>query len=166
MPSVTLIQGDNRKELKKLPEKHFHTAITSPPYFGLRSYLPEASKLKRYEIGTEKTPDQFTSALVDTFSEMRRVMRDDATFWLDLGDSYCNTDKWGGGVGGNTGKHTMDENGGIPSWAVRKKRDSYEGFKPKDLLGIPWRVAFALQASGWYLRSAAHARNRSRRGGR
>jgi len=103
------------------------------------------------QIGLEPTPDDFVAAMVAVFREVRRVLRDDGTLWLNLGDSYCNTDKWGGG--GNTGKNTIALDGTVPSWAVRRKREAMPGLKPKDLIGIPWRVAFALQADGWYLRS-------------
>jgi DNA modification methylase len=104
----------------------------------------------RAEIGLEPTPDEFVAAMVGVFREVRRVLRDDGTLWLNLGDSYNNSDKWGGG--GNVGKNTVAEDGTVPSWQVRAKRPKMEGLKPKDLIGIPWRVAFALQADGWYLR--------------
>lgn len=84
--------------------------------------------------------------------EVWRVLRDDGTFWLNLGDSYNSTDKWGGGKNGNTGKHVVAEGGIVHSWYVRNKKSKIEGLKPKDLIGMPWRVAFALQKSGWYLR--------------
>jgi DNA modification methylase len=86
------------------------------------------------------------------FREVRRVLRDDGTLWLNLGDSYCSTDKWGGGGNGNSGKQTVAVDGSVPSWAVRERKRPIPGIKPKDLVGIPWRVAFALQADGWYLR--------------
>jgi DNA modification methylase len=85
------------------------------------------------------------AALVDVFREVRRVLRDDGTVWLNLGDSFCSTDKWGGGVGGNTGKHTTN-GADVPSWAVRRRREHFAGVKPKDLLGIPWLVVEALKA--------------------
>jgi DNA modification methylase len=88
--------------------------------------------------------------MVRVFRDARRVLRDDGTVWLNLGDSYCNTDKWGGG--GNVGKNTVADDGSVPSWAVRRRRPSMPDLKPKDLIGIPWRVALALQADGWYLR--------------
>jgi DNA modification methylase len=104
------------------------------------------------QIGLEPTPDAYVATLVAVFREVRRVLKDDGTLWLNLGDSYCSTDKWGGGKSGNSGKHTRDGDN-VPSWAVRARKPSIEGVKPKDLLGIPWRVAFALQDDGWYLRS-------------
>ncbi len=104
------------------------------------------------QIGLESTPDEFVTRLVDVFREVRRVLRKDGTLWLNLGDSYCNTNKWGGG-GVNTGKQTVTDDGVVPSWAVRRRRNVIPGLKPKDLIGVPWRVALALQADGWYLRS-------------
>jgi DNA modification methylase len=104
------------------------------------------------QIGLESTPDEFVASLVAVFREVRRVLRDDGTLWLNLGDSYCSTDKWGGGKSGNSGKHTTYGDD-VPSWAVRERSPAIPGVKPKDLLGIPWLVAFALRADGWYLRS-------------
>lgn len=104
------------------------------------------------QIGLEPTPNEFVARLAAVFREVRRVLRKDGTLWLNLGDSYCNTDKWGGG-GANTGKQTVADDGVVPAWAVRRKRDVMPGIKPKDLIGVPWRVALALQADGWYLRS-------------
>ena len=104
------------------------------------------------QIGLEQSPDDYVASLVEVFRDVRRVLRDDGVLWLNLGDSYCSTDKWGGG-GNNPGKHTVAKDGGVPSWASRQKKPQIDGIKPKDLVGIPWRVAFALQADGWYLRS-------------
>ncbi len=104
------------------------------------------------QIGAEETPDAYVARLVAVFREARRVLRRDGTLWLNLGDSYCNTDKWGGG-GRNPGKHTVSADGSVPSWAVRGRRAPISGLKPKDLIGIPWRVALALQADGWWLRA-------------
>jgi DNA modification methylase len=114
--------------------------VTSPPYWGLRDYGTEG------QLGLEPTPEAYVAAMVEVFREVRRVLRSDGTVWLNLGDSYANDGKWGGSSGG---KHVeaLHGNSGIG----RGKRDT--GLKPKDLVGIPWRVAFALQADGWYLRS-------------
>jgi DNA modification methylase len=127
-----------------MPESSVHCCVTSPPYFGLRDYGNAA------QIGLEQTPAEYVEQIVAVFREVRRVLRDDGTLWLNLGDSYCSTDKWGGG--GNVGKNTVAPDGSVPAWAVRQRRAHFEGIKPKDLIGIPWRVAFALQADGWYLR--------------
>jgi DNA modification methylase len=137
---IRLLQGDCRDVLANLPENHFHTCVTSPPYFGLRDYGAEG------QIGLEATPDEFVSQMVAVFREVRRVLRDDGTLWLNLGDSYSAqpgqrkaTDKPGAKQATSVGSI------GAPSRSV-------EGLKPKDLIGIPWRVAFALQADGWFLR--------------
>lgn len=144
--SVRIINGDCREVLAALPAASAHCCVTSPPYFGLRDYGHAG------QIGLEQTPDAFVAEMVAVFREVRRVLRDDGTLWLNLGDSYCSTDKWGGGVGGNTGKQTVSTDGSVPSWAVRSRKPSFEGIKPKDMIGIPWMVAFALRADGWWLR--------------
>lgn len=97
------------------------------------------------QIGLETSPDEFVAALVGVFRDVRRVLRDDGTLWLNLGDSYANDGKWGGSSGG---KHVSALHG---KSSIGRGRTS-TGLKPKDLIGIPWRVAFALQADGWYLR--------------
>jgi DNA modification methylase len=102
-------------------------------------------------LGLEPSYQLYVEYAVEVFREVRRVLRLDGTLWLNLGDTYNNADKWGGG-GVNTGKHTKSPDGSVPSWAAVRRRWSSSGLKPKDLCGIPWRVAFALQEDGWYLR--------------
>lgn len=143
--AVRIINADVIAGLAQLADESVHCVVTSPPYWGLRDYGVDG------QIGLEPTPEAFVARLVEVFREVRRVLRADGTLWLNIGDSYCNTDKWGGG-GGNTGKQTVSDNGEVPSWAVRRKRDHIPGIKPKDLVGIPWMVAFALRADGWWLR--------------
>lgn len=147
--TVTVIHGDCRESLMSLPEGSFHCCVTSPPYFGLRSYLPEDHPMKAREIGLEPTPEAFVQALVEVFREVRRVLRDDGVLWLNIGDSYA-----GGGRGG--GGSFMAERGD-KSWksraAVTGWRAPPPGLKSKNLIGIPWRLALALQADGWWLRS-------------
>lgn len=121
------------------------TCVTSPPYYGLRDYGHDG------QLGLESTPDEYVAAMVDVFRCVRELLADDGTLWLNIGDSYCSTDKWGGG--GNVGKNTVAPDGSVPSWAVRRKRPHLEGIKPKDLMGIPWMLAFALRTDGWNLRS-------------
>lgn len=143
------------EKLRELPGESVHTCVTSPPYWGLRDYGQPG------QIGLEKTPEEYVARMVEVFREVRRVLRDDGTLWLNLGDSYA------GGAKRNTGRN--DENpediarrsalyqtgrpkalsGGNKPGAIEVEH----GLKPKDLVGIPWRVAFALQADGWYLRS-------------
>lgn len=144
--TVTIRHGDCREVLQTLPAESVNCCVTSPPYFGLRDYGVAG------QIGLELTPDAFIAEMVSVFAEVRRVLRDDGTLWLNLGDSYCSTDKWGGG--GNVGKNTVAEDGSVPSWAVRSKKPSMPGIKPKDLIGVPWMAAFALRADGWFLRDA------------
>lgn len=101
------------------------------------------------QIGIEDTPEEYVEKLVKVFREVWRVLRPDGICFLNLGDSYCQTDKWGGGKNLNAGKHTVAGNGTVPSWEARRiKRPRIPGIKPKDLVGIPWRVAFALQSDG------------------
>lgn len=136
---VKIIVGDVRDKLRVMADASVHCVVTSPPYFGLRDYGVDG------QIGLEPTPAAFVAELVAVFREVRRVLRDDGTLWINLGDSYANDGKWGGSTGG---KHVTALHG--DTGAGRGKRST--GLKPKDLIGIPWRVAFALQADGWYLR--------------
>lgn len=133
----TLI-GDSRETLRSLPKKSVQTVITSPPYYGLRDYGEEG------QIGLEETPDEYVQNLVDVFREVRRVLRDDGTVWLNLGDSYNGSGK------GAWDKTDVQKEVYVPPAGTPQTR--VDGLKPKDLIGIPWRVAFALQADGWYLR--------------
>lgn len=120
--------------------------VTSPPYFGLRDYGVDG------QIGLEQTPDEYIAAMVDVFRCVRNVLADDGTLWLNIGDSYANVGKWGGAT---SGKHAKDLHGVQQSCG--RVRDTSQGlaaagYKPKDLIGIPWMLAFALRADGWYLR--------------
>jgi DNA modification methylase len=142
--SVRIITGDVRDVLPTLPAESVHCCVTSPPYWGLRDYGAEG------QLGLEKTPDEYVAAMVAVFREVRRVLRADGTLWLNLGDSYLGG---GGGNYGGTSKSTATHAQHLTN--VRNRRGFIEaaGLKPKDLVGIPWRVAFALQADGWWLRS-------------
>lgn len=133
--------GDVRDSLAQLPAASAQTCITSPPYWGLRDYGHEG------QLGLETTPDAYVAAMVDVFAGVWRVLNDDGTLWLNLGDSYANDTKWGGSSGG---KHVSALHGQSAGMG-RGKRNT--GLKPKDLVGIPWMVAFALRDAGWYLRS-------------
>jgi len=113
---IALYQGDCLESLRRLPDQCVQTCVTSPPYWGLRDYGVDG------QLGLEPTPDEYVEKMVAMFREVWRVLRDDGTVWLNLGDSFAS-----GGRGG-------------------------PDLKPKDLYGVPWRVAFALQADGWYLR--------------
>ncbi len=137
--------GDCRTVLAALPDGMAQTCVTSPPYFGLRDYGNPA------QIGLEKTPDAYVAEMVAVFREVRRVLSDDGTLWLNLGDSYAGAASPGShraGSGGGDGRG-IDERG----QRNRNGLARVEGVASKNLLGIPWRVAFALQADGWILRS-------------
>ncbi len=136
---VTLHCGDALETLKQLPDESAHCCVTSPPYFGLRDYGVEG------QIGLEQTPDEYIAKMVEVFQEVRRVLRSDGTCWINIGDSYANDSKWGGSSGG---KHVSALHG--DSGIGRRKR--LTGLKSKDLIGIPWMLAFALRSDGWYLR--------------
>lgn len=138
-----LIVGDCRRTLLRLPEKSVQCCVTSPPYFGLRDYGTEG------QIGNEDL-DEYIQQLVEVFRCVREVLKDDGTLWLNLGDSYANTVSGGTKVQGNP-----EFNKNRPSRQATKlgKKSVPDGLKAKDLIGVPWRVALALQADGWYLRS-------------
>ena len=142
MSAFSLIQGDVRERLKELGAGTVQCVMTSPPYWGLRDYGTPG------QLGLEPTPDEYVQALVEVFREVRRVLRDDGTLWLNLGDSYFSQ---GGSRVSCT--DTLTGQGQRREAEADVTRTVPSGYKPKDLVGIPWRVAFALQADGWYLRS-------------
>ena len=143
-----IIYGDCRDKLKELEPESVQMCVTSPPYWGLRDYGHDD------QLGLEETPEEYTANLVEVFSQVRRVLKDDGTLWLNLGDSYASDTKGDtrtkeqlleqGATCGNTVNATASLGGKILKLS--------HGLKPKNLVGIPWRVAFALQADGWYLR--------------
>lgn len=146
-----IIQGDVRQKLKELPDTSVNCCVTSPPYWGLRDYGMDG------QLGLEKTPEQYVQNMVEVFREVKRVLRDDGTLWLNLGDSYMGASsehKDGGSFGENSviAKKTQS---GIPNGGRKERHNALKemGLKQKDLVGIPWMVAFALRADGWYLRS-------------
>lgn len=154
--TVRILTGDCRDVLKTLPDESVHCVVTSPPYFGLRDYGVSG------QIGLEESPDAFVAEMVAVFEEVRRALRSDGTCWVNLGDSYATS----GGL--NTTPHMgamfADRTRGQEVVSRSKRLPRGEGrwgggnnkaaglLKPKDLIGIPWRVAFALQAAGWWLR--------------
>lgn len=143
--------------LRTLPSNSVHAVVTSPPYFGLRAYLDAAHPDKRHELGTEPTPAEYVAGMVEVFEECRRVLHPSGVFWLNIGDSYASKPVECKGVSGSS---TL---AGIKSEAYRKrlengcgtKRDTtgIPGVKEKDLIGIPWLLAFALRDAGWWLRA-------------
>lgn len=133
---VQLVLGDSRNKLKELPDDTFHACVTSPPYWGMRDYGHEG------QIGAEPTLPEYIEHLVDCFREVKRVLRPDGTFWLNIGNTYTS--------GGRTWRDKDAKNKGR---AMSYRPDTPDGLKPKDLIGIAWMAAMALQMDGWYLRS-------------
>ncbi|HRD25872.1 MAG TPA: site-specific DNA-methyltransferase [Methanoculleus sp.] len=150
-----ILVGDVLAGLRAMPDASVQCVVTSPPYWGLRDYGVEG------QIGLEPTPEEYVEKMVEVFREVKRVLRDDGTLWLNYGDCYC-------GSWGNAGHRP--EIDGTPSYQREKATEYFNrggwderretppnqkipGLKPKDLVGMPWRIAFALQADGWYLRS-------------
>ena len=132
--------GDCKEIMQTWPDQSVNCCVTSPPYFGLRDYGHAG------QIGLEATPDAYVAKLVDVFREVKRVLRDDGTLWLNIGDSYAANRSYQVPSTKGGPKHSDSQSAGGKGSAVP------DGCKPKDLIGIPWRVAFALQADGWYLR--------------
>lgn len=142
MSHYEILIGDCIDTLKTLPAESVHTCVTSPPYFGLRDYNVEG------QLGAESTPDEFVDALVRVFREVRRVLRDDGTVWLNLGDSY---NAYNGNRGALKGTANQRHHEIMPK-LPKGSGLTVGSLKNKDLIGIPWRVAFALQADCWCLR--------------
>jgi len=146
-----ILLGNAPDVLRELPDNSIHCCVTSPPYWGLRDYGVEG------QLGLEKTPEEYVNKMVQVFREVKRVLRDDGTVWINLGDSY-----WGGKGQSSQAWSTKNQDRQTLQKAhhqicgmgqTRPSDGKHEIIKPKDLVGIPWRVAFALQADGWYLRS-------------
>lgn len=141
-----ILQGNSLDVLKTLPNESAQTCITSPPYYGLRSYLNDDDSSKSLEIGLETSPREYIEKIVKVFREVRRVLRADGTCFINLGDSYANDGKWGGRSGG---KHVQDLHG---KTSIGRKKQ-FTGLKPKDLMLMPHRCAIALQDDGWFVRN-------------
>jgi DNA modification methylase len=136
-----ILQGDVCERLASLPAESVQTCVTSPPYWGLRDYGHDG------QIGLESTPAEYVTRLVEVFAEVHRVLRDDGTLWLNLGDSYAANRSYQVPSTKGGPKHSDSQSAGGKGSVVPL------GMKPKDLVGIPWMVAFALRDYGWYLRS-------------
>lgn len=138
--TTTIYTGDCIESMKTMPDQSVNMCVTSPPYYGLRDYGVDG------QIGLESDLDEYISKMVVVFQEVRRVLRDDGTVWLNIGDSYNS----------NPGQRGIDDTVGSKQESNPGSRSApsryVNGYKPKDILGVPWRVAFALQADGWYLR--------------
>ena len=140
-----IICGDAAEVLKKLPPESVNMCVTSPPYYGLRDYGEQG------QIGVEQSPDEYIERLVNVFDEVYRVLKKDGTLWLNIGDSYAGSGKGPMSLavmGNGKNKELYQKDSRI--YEVPKK---WESIKPKDLIGIPWMLAFALRRRGWYLRS-------------
>lgn len=152
--TVEILQGECLDILPTLPAASVHCCVTSPPYWGLRDYADPR------QTGREKTPTEYVERLVDVFREVRRVLVDEGTLWLNLGDCYYGSwQNYGGGARGAGKQRPIVKGSSVrnPVWdGLEDYRPAatqpHETLKPKDLVGIPWRVAFALQADGWWLR--------------
>lgn len=145
---VRMLVGDALEVLRGMPDQSVDCCVTSPPYWGLRSYLPDDHVAKGKEIGLERTPEEYVQNLVAVFQEVKRVLVERGVLWLNLGDCYCTVPH------GPKGSNSSDPK--VPVARERKGTQSNRlpqlGVKHKDLVGVPWRVAFALQADGWILR--------------
>jgi DNA modification methylase len=154
--SVRILIGDCREKLRELSDASVNCCVTSPPYFGLRDYGVEG------QMGLELTPDEFVTGMVEVFREVRRVLRDDGTLWLNIGDSYAGS--WGAQSRGDFTPGTLEgasskehclsarQITAHPKGTRTGSLKNTPGIKAKDLMGIPWMLAFALRADGWYLR--------------
>ena len=135
----TIFTGDCLQVLKTLPDESVHCCVTSPPYYALRDYGMDG------QIGRETTPKEYVSRLTDVFAEVRRVLRSDGTLWLNISDTYAGK--------GNQGDFIDPKNPNGRNGQAIALNNKVEGCKPKDMIGIPWLLAFALRDSGWYLRN-------------
>jgi len=141
-----IYQGNSLEVIKTLPDESINTVVTSPPYYGLRDYGVDG------QIGLEGDVEEYVQSLVNLFREIKRVLKDDGTVWLNLGDTY-----WGGGWRGDSlhdgsGDIQKGHKGTHVGETVKNATGKHYLYKPKDLMGVPWLVAFALQKDGWYLR--------------
>ena len=144
MPKVRILRGDAIRMLSRLDDDSVQCVVTSPPYWGLRDYKHPK------QVGSESSPYEYIDRLVSIFREVRRVLRPDGTLWLNLGDCYATG---AGKVGSHPGGGAQGKGWKKRGHSTQPNRLPIEGLKPKDLIGLPWRVALALQADGWYLRS-------------
>jgi len=168
-PSHQILVGDSLELLRQMPERSVHTCVTSPPYYGLRDYGLSPTDWPAMEfnpmpglpttsipsmlccLGMEQDPWAFIAHMVAIFREVRRVLRDDGTCWVNMGDSYASV-AGGYAPSGSKGKHDIVSSATRGAVLHGRRRNPPSGLKHKDLMGIPWRLAFALQADGWYLR--------------
>lgn len=145
-----VIVGDCREVMRTMPDASVDCCVTSPPYWGLRDYGHDG------QIGLEETPEAYVARMVEVFREVRRVLKDDGTLWLNLGDSYATVGTRQTGRNDGDSNYRLRTGGyGEHAYADKQKRSrvkTQSNLRPKELVGVPWRVAFALQADGWWLR--------------
>ena len=155
MKTNEIINSDVIDALKGLPDNSIDCCVTSPPYFGLRDYGVEG------QIGLEKTPEEYIAKLTEVFRHVRRILKPEGTLWLNIGDSY------NGYKGNSKRKYCGSDYAGFRNQPTRPANFGLEckGLKEKDLIGIPWLLAFALRSEGWYLRLAQTLRNARKRKG-
>jgi DNA modification methylase len=149
MTESKIIQGDCLSVLKTMESSTVNCCVTSPPYYGLRDYGMSG------QLGLEPTPEEYVANLVSVFRECKRILREDGTLWVNIGDSYHHTQSNNGGYSEKStlaGFSRPDTKGRIANETGNTVRLNMDGLKPKDLIGIPWMLAFALRADGWYLR--------------
>jgi DNA modification methylase len=144
--SVRIINADVMEGLSQLPDESVHCVVTSPPYWGLRDYGVAG------QLGLEPTLGEHIEAMTVVFRDVRRVLRKDGTLWLNYGDSYASSGLKGSGGTGNAYADKLRIKGNENYKAFEPIKFGFDGLKPKDLCGVPWRIAFALQADGWWLR--------------
>lgn len=147
--STRILIGDCREVLRTLDAESVQAVVTSPPYWGLRSYLPAGHPDKPHEIGSEPTVQEWVDTMVGVMREVRRVLRSDGVAFVNLGDSYATG---GGKVGAHPGGGSDGERARVCAPLTPLNRMPMAGLKPKDLIGQPWMLAFALRADGWWLR--------------
>lgn len=148
-PDLQMYVGDVREVLRGLKAESVHCAVCSPPYFSLRSYLPVDHPNKAQELGSEATPEEYVANMVDVFREVKRVLRKEATLWLNLAPTYA-----GSGKGAWSNKTAQKETYVPDPDEIAGAGKVPTGYKPKDLIPVDWLVAMALQRDGWWLRSA------------
>ena len=141
-----ILCGDATEMIKTLPAESVNTCVTSPPYYGLRDYGTDG------QIGLENSPDEYIAHLVGVFREVWRVLKKDGTLWIVIADSYAGSGKGAANYPDNAKKYKQGTNRGMLGASATTKTKVPQGIKPKDLIGIPWMLAFALRADGWYLR--------------
>ena len=145
---ATILIGDVLDRIKEIPDQTIQCCVTSPPYWGLRDYGHDG------QLGLEATPEQYVKKMVEVFREVRRILKDDGVLWLNIGDSYVHTQpgRNRNGTGGQIVRGDLYRTKNRTGESDKYKAIAEMGLRPKEIMGMPWRIAFALQSDGWYLR--------------